>query len=64
MSFFDTDWRFHTTENGRRLFFPWGGRGSGYVVASEQDYARLRKQIKISNIVTFIVVLLVTFALG
>jgi hypothetical protein len=45
---------FKTTPDGRRLFFPWGPLGRGYVIASEQDYERLRQQIK-----TFLVVGLV-----
>jgi hypothetical protein len=32
-----------------RLFFPWAAGGAGYVIASEQDYQRLRQQIKLYN---------------
>jgi len=46
--------RFFTTQDGRRLFFPWYSRGSGYVIASEQDYERLRRQVKVYEIVTAI----------
>jgi Na+-driven multidrug efflux pump len=38
---------FKTASDGSRLFFPWGGLGRGYVIASERDYQRLRRQIKI-----------------
>jgi hypothetical protein len=38
---------FKTAGNGRKLFFPWGILGHGYVVASETDFLRLRMQITI-----------------
>ena len=64
MGFFEvfTSARFKTTEDGGRLFFPWGLRDSGYVIASEQDYERLRRQVKVSSIVTLIFTLLLTSA--
>jgi hypothetical protein len=37
---------FKLTPDGRRLFFPWGILGSGYAIASEQDYLRLQRQLK------------------
>jgi len=37
---------FKTGKDGRRLFFPRGVLGRGYVVASEQDYERLVRQTK------------------
>jgi hypothetical protein len=48
MGFFDrlANGNFKTTPDGRRLFFPWGMLGSGYAIASEQDYRRLHRQIK------------------
>lgn len=33
--------------DGRRLFFPWGVLGSGYVIPSEGAYERLRTQLTI-----------------
>ena len=39
-----------TTQDGSRLFFPWFSRGSGYIIASEQDYERLRRQVKVYEI--------------
>jgi len=60
MGLFDGSGRFKTTQDGGWLFFPWGLRGSGYVIASEQDYERLRRQIKVSTIVTFVFTLLLT----
>lgn len=49
MGYFEglTSGYFKTTPDGRRLFFPWGVLGRGYVVGSELDYERLRGQIKI-----------------
>jgi len=49
MGYFDglTSGYFKTARDGRRLFFPWGVWGRGYVVGSELDYERLRGQIKI-----------------
>jgi len=37
---------FKITPDGRRLFFPWGILGSGYAIASEEGYGRLRQQVK------------------
>jgi hypothetical protein len=37
---------FKTASDGSRLFFPWAPSGRGYVIASERDYHRLRRQIK------------------
>jgi hypothetical protein len=56
MAYFDalTATAFKTTQDGRRLFFPWGTSGRGYVIVAEQDYKRLQKQMK-----TYIVVSLV-----
>ena len=38
---------FKTASDGSRLFLPWAPWGRGYVIASERDYQRLRRQIKI-----------------
>jgi len=53
MGYFDalTSSAFKTTQDGRRLFFPWGVCGRGYVIGSELDYERLRGRIKIFLIV-------------
>lgn len=42
---------FKTTEDGRRLFFPWGVFGRGYVIASEDDYQLLRTQMKAYTVI-------------
>jgi hypothetical protein len=59
MGYFDalTSSSFKTTRDGRRLFFPWGVCGRGYVIGSELDYERLRGQIKIFFIVVMALML-------
>jgi hypothetical protein len=37
---------FKTADDGRKLFFPWGTFGRGYVLSSDEDSVRLRGQIK------------------
>ncbi len=56
MGYFDglTSGNFKTAQDGRKLFFPWGYLGRGYVLASEQDGERMRRQLK-----TYYVVMLV-----
>jgi hypothetical protein len=56
MGYFDglTSGSFKTAQDGRRLFFPWGYLGRGYVLASDQDADRLRRQLK-----TYYIVMLV-----
>jgi hypothetical protein len=48
---------FKTTEDGRKLFFPWGPLGRGYVVPSDEEVRRLQGHIKAYHIVTLVVVL-------
>jgi hypothetical protein len=36
---------FKTASNGQKLFFPWSHWGRGYVLASDHDYERLRRQV-------------------
>jgi hypothetical protein len=52
MGYFDalTSSAFKTTDDGRKLFFPWGTLGRGYVLGSDEDDSRLRGQIKIFTI--------------
>ncbi|MGZ5841062.1 MAG: hypothetical protein ACXWJ8_03900 [Xanthobacteraceae bacterium] len=49
MGYFDalTSSAFKTADDGRKLFFPWGTLGRGYILGSDEDDARLRGQIKI-----------------
>jgi hypothetical protein len=53
MGYFDglTSSSSKTTPDGHRLFYPWGVLGRGYVIGSEREYERLRRQIKIYLIV-------------
>ena len=48
---------FKTTEDGRRLFFPWGVLGRGYMVGSEENYRRLRKQMKAYIVVSALLII-------
>ena len=59
MGYFDglASGSFKTTEDGRRLFFPWGVLGGGYDIASEPDYQRLRQQVKAYMVVTLALVI-------
>ena len=49
---------FKVMPDGRRVFFPWGVLGSGYAVASEQDYLRLQRQIKGYLIVSLVLIII------
>jgi hypothetical protein len=59
MGYFDalTSGSFKTAPDGGRLFFPWGIWGRGYALASEQDYQRLQRQIKIYYIVSMALII-------
>jgi hypothetical protein len=59
MGYFDAlaSTSFKTTDDGRRLFFPLGAFGRGYVVSSEEDFARLRKGVKIYLIVSLLLII-------
>ena len=41
---------FKSNSNGQKLFFPWGYWGRGYVLASDHDYERLRRQLRASQL--------------
>jgi hypothetical protein len=47
---------FKTTEDGRRLFYPWGVLGRGYVIPSAEAYGRLHRRITIYQIVAMVLV--------
>jgi hypothetical protein len=47
---------FKTASDGSRLFFPWAPSGRGYVIASERDYQRLQRQIKIYFTVFYVLI--------
>jgi hypothetical protein len=58
MGYFDavTSSAFKTTDDGRRLFFPWGVFGRGYVL-TEGQYEKLQRQVKIYTIVTLVLII-------
>lgn len=64
MGYFDglTSGNFKTAEDGRRLFFPWGYLGRGYVLASEQDGERMRRQLKMYYLVLLLAIVGVSSA--
>jgi hypothetical protein len=64
MGYFDalTNGSFKTAKDGRRLFFPWGVMGRGYLIPTEQDYERLRRKVKIYLVLSMFLILLVGFA--
>jgi hypothetical protein len=59
MSYFDAlnGQFFKTARDGRKLYFPWGLWGRGYVVPSEQDYERLHRQLKTFYAVYFALII-------
>jgi hypothetical protein len=59
MGYFDalTSSYFKTAPDGRKLFFPWGVLGRGYVIDSEPDYERLRRQVKAYTIVSLALII-------
>ena len=59
MGYFDalmSSW-FKTLPDGRKLFYPRGAWGRDYIVASEQDYKRLRQQLKVYLIVMVVLMI-------
>jgi hypothetical protein len=54
MGYFDalTSSSFKTTDDGRRLFFPWGTLGRGYDIPSEEELERLRRHVKAYMVVS------------
>jgi hypothetical protein len=48
---------FKTTQDGSKLFFPWGVSGRGYVVASEQHFERLQRQFKFFWALSFVLII-------
>jgi len=62
MGYFDslTTSSFKTTEDGRKLFFPWGTVGRGYIVPTEDEYQKLRRTVKIYLMASFPIIILAT----
>ena len=59
MGYFDglTEGQFKIAEDGRRLFFPRGFWGRGYVVNSESEFQRLRRRMKIYQAVALVLII-------
>jgi hypothetical protein len=59
MGYFDalTSSSFKTAPDGSQVFFPWGVMGRGYVIPSQQDYERLRQQLKTYMIVIMVLII-------
>jgi hypothetical protein len=59
MGFFNalTSSGFKTGQDGRKLFFPWGVLGRGYIIDSEPSYERLRRQVKAWMIVSLVLII-------
>ncbi len=66
MGYFDalTSSSFKTTEDGQQLFFPWGTLGRGYNIPSEQEFKRLRRQIKAYMVVSLPLIIAVVIWKG
>jgi drug/metabolite transporter (DMT)-like permease len=48
---------FKTTPDGRRLFYPWGIWGRGYLIPSDEHYERLLGRIKTYTMVSLVLVI-------
>ena len=59
MGYFDalTSSYFKTAADGRKLFFPWGVLGRGYVLGLDRDYERLRRQLKTYIVLALVVII-------
>lgn len=47
---------FKTARDGRKLFYPWGAMGRGYVIPSQEHYEHLHRRIMIYQIVSMVTV--------
>ena len=47
---------FRRGADGRMLFFPWGPFGRGYVLESDESYAKLRRRMILSFVLYFVLV--------
>ena len=64
MGYFEglTSGSFKTSHDGRKLFFPWGALGRGYVLASEDDERSLRSRVKAWMVVNMLLTMLILLA--
>lgn len=47
-----------TGKDGRKIFYPWGIMGRGYILPSEEDFLRIRKNLIIYFITCFLIMIL------
>lgn len=66
MGYFDglTDAAFKTDEQGRKVFYPWGVLGKGYVTRDEDHYQNLRSKIKWGYIISLPAIIIGQVAYG
>jgi len=55
---------FKLTEDGRRVFFPWGIMSRGYAIPSESEFERLRRRVKAYHIVSLLLTILAITVVG
>lgn len=53
---------FKIAQDGRKLFFPWGAWGRGYVIVTEEEYRRLRQQMKTYAMVSLLLIIVVVIS--
>jgi len=60
MGYFDalTSSSFKTTKDGRKLFFPWGTLGRGYLIPTEEEYEKLRRKVKVYFIISLPIIII------
>jgi len=66
VGYFDslTNSYFKRTRDGRRLFFPWGWMGRGYVIPTENGFQKLHRAVKRYLRITFYLLMAVYAALA
>lgn len=64
MGYFDAlaSGSFKTMPDGRRLFYPLGVIGHGYVIPAEPQFERLRRQVKTFTMVSLVVIIALSVA--
>ena len=66
MGYFDglADTAFKRSNTGQTLFYPWGIFGSGFVLKTEEQHAKIRKLIKKTYIVLLIAIVIIQLTVG
>jgi hypothetical protein len=55
---------FKSAQDGRKLFYPWGAMGRGYVIASDQDYRRVKKELTAYIVISVVLSLVAITLIG